>query len=69
MDYEAQLKGVFCNGTISKSTNSLNIHNASTVIFAFSAVKAPKYDFSMSYECKGLFLGIHLTNGHTICSI
>jgi len=50
MHYEGELKVVFCDGNISKGESSLNIANASTVIFAFSAVKVPKYDIDMSYE-------------------
>lgn len=50
MDYEAQLRVVFCDGTISKSKKTLNIGNAATAIFAISAVKAPIYDVSRSYE-------------------
>jgi len=50
MAYEAELKVVSCDGNISKGENSFNISNASTVIFAFSAVKASKYDLNMSYE-------------------
>lgn len=50
MDYEAELKVFYYDGTITKSKDALNITCASTVIFAFSAVKAPAYDSSMSYE-------------------
>jgi alpha-L-fucosidase 2 len=50
MDFKAEVRILFCDGAISKSENSLDIGNATTVIFAVSAVKAPAYDFSMSYE-------------------
>lgn len=50
MAYEAVLKVMFCDGVISKGEAALNISSASTVIFAFSAVKTPIYDVNISYE-------------------
>jgi alpha-L-fucosidase 2 len=50
MNFEAELKVLFCDGSMSKSSNSLNISKASNVILAFSAVKAPIYDFNMSFK-------------------
>ena len=50
MDYNAELKIIFCDGIISNDENSLNIKKANSVILAFSAVKAPEYDILMSYE-------------------
>lgn len=50
MEYDAQLRIVYCNGQVSKSIDSLKIEGASSVIFAFSAVKVPAYDISMNYN-------------------
>lgn len=50
MDFEAELKVFYCDGVIASEKDGLHITDASTVIFAFSAVKAPKYDFTMSYD-------------------
>lgn len=50
MNYEAQLQLFYCNGTITKEKDTIHISGASTVVLAFSAVKAPKYDFTMRYD-------------------
>lgn len=50
MDYEAELKIFYCDGEITVEQDVLHIKGASTVIFAFSAVKTPKYELTMSYE-------------------
>jgi alpha-L-fucosidase 2 len=50
IDFEAELKIFYCDGTITKDENILHIVGASAVVLAFSAVKLPKYDLNMSYE-------------------
>lgn len=50
MDFWAELQVLYCDGNASPDKNGLNISGASNVVFAFSAVKAPEYDNSMSYE-------------------
>lgn len=52
MEYEAELRVFYSDGEIIKEKDKLNIINASTVIFAFSAVKPGKYEAGsiMNYE-------------------
>jgi alpha-L-fucosidase 2 len=50
MKFHAGLNVLKCDGTIEKEEQSMNISNASTVIFAFSAVKEPEYNPAMSYD-------------------
>lgn len=50
MKFHAGLNVLKCDGTIEKEEQSISISNASTVILAFSAVKEPEYNPSMSYD-------------------
>lgn len=50
MDYEAELTVFHCDGDIRIEKDMLHITNASTVIFAFTAVKVAKYDITKTYE-------------------
>lgn len=50
MKFHAGLNVLKCDGTIEKEEQSISVTNASTVILAFSAVKEPEYNSTMSYD-------------------
>ncbi|HWT74186.1 MAG TPA: glycoside hydrolase family 95 protein [Mobilitalea sp.] len=50
IEYDAELKVLFSDGSVTANNESLQISNASTVIFAFHAVKASDFDAAMDYD-------------------
>lgn len=63
IDFTAELRVLFCDGVTTSNKNSIEITDASTAIFAFSAVNPPNIDLTMSYD---QFKALHIEDYKSI---